>query len=145
MVWGTYRLRKHTALQSGKNGPNKSAPECPDECGGGAQSLFGQCPNGGGVNVKGSSLSSTADVFGCVLQDKCLICSCADVIGCVLVAVHASSFQVCFSAQLIPAEVCVNVFGFKALHHPRIVTSALHFASSTCFTSIHSFNLMTRR
>ena len=39
-----------------KNGPKKSAPECPVECGGGVQSLFGQCPNGGGVNVLGSSL-----------------------------------------------------------------------------------------
>ena len=35
MVWGTYRFRKHTTLQNGKNGPKKSAPECPVECGGG--------------------------------------------------------------------------------------------------------------
>ena len=38
-----------------KNGPKKSAPECPVECGG-VQSLFGQCPNVGGVNAKGFSL-----------------------------------------------------------------------------------------
>ena len=39
-----------------KNGPKKSAPECPVECGG-VQSLFGQCPNVGGVNAKGCPLS----------------------------------------------------------------------------------------
>ena len=38
-----------------RNGPKRSAPECPVECGG-VQSLFGQCPNVGGVNSKGSSL-----------------------------------------------------------------------------------------
>ena len=55
MVWGTYRFRKHTTLQNGKNGPKKSAPECPVECG--VQSLFGQCPNVGGDNFYGCSLS----------------------------------------------------------------------------------------
>ena len=40
-----------------KYGPKKSAPECPVECGGGVQSLFEQCPNVGGVNFYGSSLS----------------------------------------------------------------------------------------
>ena len=39
----------------------KSAPECPVECGGGgargAQSLFGLCPNVGGIKRNGSSLS----------------------------------------------------------------------------------------
>ena len=44
-----------------KNGPKKSAPECPVECGGGVQSLFGQCPNVGGVNPKGCSLRYCID------------------------------------------------------------------------------------
>ena len=57
MVWGTYRFRKHTSLQNGKKLPEKSAPECPVECGGGVQSLFGQCPNVGGDNFYGCSLS----------------------------------------------------------------------------------------
>ena len=35
----------------------KSAPECPVECGVGIQSLFGQCPNVGGDNSNGSSLT----------------------------------------------------------------------------------------
>ena len=51
-------LRKHIALQNGKKGPKKSAPECPVECGTGGQILFGQCPNLGGVNPKGSSLNA---------------------------------------------------------------------------------------
>jgi len=34
----------------------KSAPECPFECGGGVQLLFGQCPNRGGDKLKGASL-----------------------------------------------------------------------------------------
>ena len=55
MVWGTHRFQKHTTLQNGKKWPKKSAPECPVECGG-VQSLFGQCLNVGGVNLKGSSL-----------------------------------------------------------------------------------------
>ena len=40
MVWGTYRFRKHTTLQNGKNGPKKSAPECPVECGGGGSNRY---------------------------------------------------------------------------------------------------------
>ena len=36
----------------------KLVPECPVECGGVGQILFGQCPNVGGVNAKGCSLSS---------------------------------------------------------------------------------------
>ena len=36
----------------------KSAPECPNECGEGGQILFGQCPNVGDVNPKGSSLNT---------------------------------------------------------------------------------------
>ena len=54
---GTYRFRKHTSLQNGKNGPKKSAPECLVECGWVGQSLFGQCPNVGAVNAKGCSLN----------------------------------------------------------------------------------------
>ena len=42
-----------------KNGPKKSAPECPVECGGGGQILFGQCPNVGGVKGIGSSLTDS--------------------------------------------------------------------------------------
>ena len=38
-----------------KNGPKRSAPECPVECGG-VQSLFGQCPNVGSNNHYGCSL-----------------------------------------------------------------------------------------
>ena len=45
-----------TFLQNGKKWPEKSAPECPVECGWVGQSLFGQCPNVGGVNAKESSL-----------------------------------------------------------------------------------------
>ena len=63
MVWGTYRLRKHTALQSGKNGPNKSAPECPDECGGGGGSTFsilkGGFPYMGGGWLLGNRFQNT--------------------------------------------------------------------------------------
>ena len=40
----------------------KSAPECPVECGGGVQSLFGQCPNVGGVKRIGSSLRTICTV-----------------------------------------------------------------------------------
>ena len=43
-----------------KNGPKKSAPECPVECGG--QILFGQCPNVGDVKRNGSSLMSHGDL-----------------------------------------------------------------------------------
>ena len=37
MVWGTYRFRKHTTP---KNGPKKSAPMCPVECGGGPIAIW---------------------------------------------------------------------------------------------------------
>ena len=36
--------------------PEWPAPECPVECGGGVQSLFGQCPNAEYMNAKGCSL-----------------------------------------------------------------------------------------
>ena len=36
--------------------PKKSAPECPFECGGGVQKLFGQCPNRACDFFKGASL-----------------------------------------------------------------------------------------
>ena len=47
--------------QSAQSGP---AQECPVECGWVGQILFGQCPNVGGVNAKGSSL--TAFCLPCV-------------------------------------------------------------------------------
>ena len=48
--------------QGAQPGP---APECPVECGWVGQILFGQCPNVGGVNAKGSSLSmSVRHTFG---------------------------------------------------------------------------------
>ena len=40
-----------------KSARKKSAPECPFECGGGVQLLFGQCPNRGDANFKGASLT----------------------------------------------------------------------------------------
>ena len=40
-----------------KNGPKKSAPECPVECGEGVQLLFGHCPNVRGDNMYGCSLN----------------------------------------------------------------------------------------
>ena len=39
-----------------KSAREKSAPECPFECGGGVQSLFGQCPNRGDAIFGGASL-----------------------------------------------------------------------------------------
>ena len=61
MVWGTYSEKM--VKKNGKNGKmvksrlKKSAPECPFECGGGGEMLFGQCPHGGGDKLKGASLS----------------------------------------------------------------------------------------
>ena len=40
-----------------KSAREKSAPECPFECGGGVQSLFGQCPNRVRANLTGASLN----------------------------------------------------------------------------------------
>ena len=51
-----------------KSARKKSAPECPFECGGGGQSLFGQCPNRGDIILNGAPLRSNM-VFlhgGCV-------------------------------------------------------------------------------
>ena len=40
-------------------GQEKSAPECPFECGGGeVQKLKGQCPNARDMNLSGASLSA---------------------------------------------------------------------------------------
>ena len=57
MVWGTYRFRKHTTLQNGKKWPKKKVPQSARLSAGGVQSLFGQCPNIGGINSKGCSLN----------------------------------------------------------------------------------------
>ena len=40
-----------------KSARKKSAPECPFECGGGEQLLFGQCPNRGDAKFKDASLT----------------------------------------------------------------------------------------
>ena len=40
-----------------KSAWKKSAPGCPFECGGGVQSLFGQCPNRGDAKFSGASLT----------------------------------------------------------------------------------------
>ena len=56
-----------------KNGPKKSAPECPVECGGGVQLLFGQCPNGGGVNPLGSSLRATVMIIMMIIRTTATI------------------------------------------------------------------------
>ena len=53
-----------------KYGPKRTAPECPVECGGGVQSLFGQCPNVGGDNIYGCYLKvfgpSSDELIACV-------------------------------------------------------------------------------
>ena len=60
IVWGTYNFRKHTTLRNGKKCPEKKCPRVR----GGVQSLFGQCPNGGGVKRNGSSLKQFWVIFG---------------------------------------------------------------------------------
>ena len=58
MVWGTYKEKNYPTLQNGKIWPEKKCPRVPGWVRGGGQSLFGQCPNVGGVNSNGFSLSN---------------------------------------------------------------------------------------
>ena len=60
MVWGTIYSEMNYQVQIVKYGPKKSAPECPFECGGGMQKLFGQCPNKISHNLRGASLTKSA-------------------------------------------------------------------------------------
>ena len=56
ILCGTYIPSKQWFDKVAQIGPEKSAPECPFECGGGVQLPFGQCPNRGDANLKGASL-----------------------------------------------------------------------------------------
>ena len=57
ILCGTYIPSKQWFDKVAQIGPEKSAPECPFECGGGVQKLNGQCPNAPSMNLRGASLT----------------------------------------------------------------------------------------
>ena len=76
MVWGT-------SFHHNGDFTNflKLAPECPVQCGGGVQSLFGQCPNAEYMNNYGSSVTSSPISGGSFLTKLKFIVSHSPVIA----------------------------------------------------------------
>ena len=97
MVWGTYRFRKHTTLQNGKKWPEKSAPECPVECGGGLIAIWAMpkwrgrqnlwvFPKGQVFHTATNQISSPKFIIRNLHCSPCLVCvDICIIMGCVCI------------------------------------------------------------
>ena len=88
----------------------KSAPECPFECGGGGEMLFGQCPHGGVNKLKGASLRMKRKSLVFTVLDFDHYSSCSSII--IYRRQKVSSMPTCFTAFIYHVKLC-NVLVFR--------------------------------